>query len=105
MTLSAAVEAPQGRVFSRRPQLWLVGAIAVAGCAAPARSVALALTSNDVDPVQAGLLDWITVPFILAGLIAWWRPPESRLGLLMIPGGFGSGSLALQHHIHGLPYT
>ena len=96
MTLSAAVEAPDGRVFSRRPQLWLVGAIAVAGCAAPARSVALALTSNDVDPVQAGLLDWITVPYILAGLIAWWRRPESRLGLLMIAGGVASGLSALQ---------
>src|SRR5438067_699278 len=96
MTLSAAVEAPDGRVFSRQPQLWLVAAIAAAGCAAPARSVALALTSNDVDLVQAGLLDWITVPYILAGLIAWWRRPESRLGLLMIAGGVASGLSALQ---------
>jgi signal transduction histidine kinase len=96
MTISAAVAAPDHRVFSRRPQLWLVAAIAVAGCAAPARSIALALMSNDVDPVQAGLLDWITVPYILAGLVAWWRRPESRLGLLMIAGGFASGLSGLQ---------
>jgi signal transduction histidine kinase len=96
MSLSAAVAPPDSRVVSRRLQLWLVVAIAVAGCAAPARSVAIALTSNDVDPVQAALLDWITVPYILAGLIAWWRRPESRLGLLMIAGGFASGLSALQ---------
>src|SRR5205814_2164042 len=96
MTLSAAVEAPDGRVFSRQPQLWLVAAIAAAGCAAPARSVALALRSNDVDLVQAGQLDWITVPYILSGLIAWWRRPVSRLGLLMIAGGVASGLSALQ---------
>jgi hypothetical protein len=96
MTLSAAVAPSDSRVVSRRLQLWLVVAIAVAGCAAPARSVAIALTRNDVDPVQTALLDWITVPYILAGLIAWWRRPESRLGLLMIAGGFASGLSALQ---------
>jgi signal transduction histidine kinase len=96
LTLSAAVAPPYERGLSRRPQLWLVGAIALVGCAAPARSVALALTSNDVDLVRVGLLDWITVPYIIAGLIAWWRRPESRLGLLMIGGGVASGLSALQ---------
>jgi hypothetical protein len=96
MTVSAAVAPPDSRVVSRRLQLWLVVAIALVGCAAPARSVAIALTSDDVDPVRAALLDWITVPYILAGLIAWWRRPDSRLGLLMIAGGFASGLSALQ---------
>jgi signal transduction histidine kinase len=96
MTVAAGVS-PLGQRYSvRRPQLWLLVAIAIAGCAAPARSVVIALTSDDVDPVQAGLLDWITVPYIVAGLIAWWRRPNSRLGLLMIAGGFASGLSALQ---------
>jgi signal transduction histidine kinase len=51
------------------------------------------------------LLDWITVPFILAGLLAWMRRPESRLGLLMIAGGFATGLSALQEtHVDAL-YT
>ena len=105
MTISAAVAPPIERIVSRRLQVWLVAAIAVAGCAAPARSVAIALTSNDVDPVQAALIDWITVPYILAGLIAWWRRPESRLGLLMIAGGFASGLSALQQTQVDFLYT
>jgi signal transduction histidine kinase len=96
MTVAAGVLPLGQRYPVRRPQLWLLVAIAIAGCAAPARSVVIALTSDDVDPVQAALLDWITVPYIVAGLIAWWRRPNSRLGLLMIAGGFASGLSALQ---------
>jgi hypothetical protein len=80
----------------RSPNPWLLGAIVVVGCAVPVRSIALALTSDGVDLVQVALLDWITVPFILAGLVAWVRRPESRLGPLMIGGGFASGLSALQ---------
>ena len=105
LTVSAAVAPPIDRMVSRRLQVWLVAAIAVAGCAAPARSVAIALTSNDVDPVQAALIDWITIPYILAGLVAWWRRPESRLGLLMIAGGFASGLSALQQTQVDFLYT
>jgi signal transduction histidine kinase len=89
----------------RTPSPWLLGAIALLGCAAPARSVGIALTSDDVDPLQVALLDWITVPFILAGLVAWVRRPESRLGLLMIAGGCATGLSALQEtHVDAL-YT
>jgi hypothetical protein len=105
MTVAAAVSPLADRHLMRRPHLWLVVAIAVAGCAAPARSIVIALTSNDVDPVQAALLDWITVPYIVAGLIAWWRRPESRLGLLMIAGGFATGLSALQLTHLDLLYT
>src|SRR6266511_911403 len=55
--------------------------------------------------VAIGLLDWITVPYILAGAVAWLRRPESRLGPLMLAGGFASGLSALQlTHVDGL-YT
>jgi signal transduction histidine kinase len=51
------------------------------------------------------LLTWISVPYIAAGLVAWSRRPESRLGPLMITGGFASGLSALQFAERDLPYT
>jgi signal transduction histidine kinase len=50
----------------------------------------LALTSDHVaEPgLQGALTDWITLPYILAGVIAWSRRPDSRFGPLMIASGF-----------------
>ena len=105
MATTIAVAPRSGPVVVRPPSPWLLGAIALLGCAAPARSVGIALTSEEVDPVQVVLLDWITVAFILAGLVAWVRRPESRLGVLMIAGGFATGLSALQEtHVDAL-YT
>jgi signal transduction histidine kinase len=102
---AVAIAPPERTGAARQPNPWLLGAFALVGCAAPARSIALALTRDDVDLVQVALLDWITVPFILAGLVAWIRRPESRLGLLMIGGGFAAGLSALQlTHVDAL-YT
>jgi signal transduction histidine kinase len=84
------------RLDTGAPNRWLLAGIAAVGCVVPLRSIAVALTSDDVDLVSVALLDWITVPYILAGLVAWLRRPESRLGLLMIAGGFASGLSALQ---------
>ena len=66
--------------------------VAVAGCAAAVILVVLAFSSDQlVDPgVRAALGIWITLPYIAAGLIAWWRRPDSRFGLLMIVAGFGT---------------
>jgi signal transduction histidine kinase len=83
----------------------VLGAIAVLGCAIPVRSIVVATTSEDVDLVAVGLLDWITVPYILAGAVAWLRRPHSRLGPLMLAGGIASGLSALQlTHVDAL-YT
>ena len=84
--------------------LW---AIALAGCAAAAASVALALTSDHVpEPgLQAALLDWITLPYILGGLIAWSRRPDSRFGPLMIAAGFAMFVSSFQWTSAPLPYT
>lgn len=54
----------------RAPKASLLWAGAFAGCAAAVVSVQLALASDHVaEPgLQAALLDWITLPYILAGL-------------------------------------
>ena len=80
---------PGGRVI-HAPRPLTLWALALAGCAAAATSVALALTSDHVNEpgLQAALMDWITVPFIFSGLIAWWRRPASRIGPLMVGAGF-----------------
>jgi hypothetical protein len=65
-------------------------AIAVAGVAAAAATLALGLTNREVDHVgiRVFLNDWITLNYVGAGLIAWWRRPDSRFGPLMIAAGF-----------------
>jgi hypothetical protein len=32
---------------------------------------------------------WITLSYVFAGLVAWWRRPHDRLRPLMIAAGFG----------------
>jgi hypothetical protein len=69
--------------------LW---AIAVAGLAAGAGTFALAYTGREVaDPaVHSTLIGWITLPFILSGVVGWSRRPDSRFGPLMIAAGFAT---------------
>ena len=80
----------------------VLAAVAAAGC-----TIALALTSDHLSEpgVQAALMVWVVVPYVLAGVIAWWRRPESQLGLLMIGAGFGLFLSALSWANTGIPYT
>jgi hypothetical protein len=84
--------------------LW---ALALAGCAAAGVSFAVAFASDHVADalVDAALLDWIVLPYILAGVVAWWRRPESRFGPLMVAAGFGMFLSSLQWANWALPYT
>jgi hypothetical protein len=84
--IPAAAHAPSPLV------LW---SIALAGLALAAVELALAIPRDGSD-IEIALLLWITVPYIAAGLIAWWRRPDSRLGKLMIAGGFAIGLSSLQ---------
>jgi signal transduction histidine kinase len=74
------------------PRLVVLVGVAVAGFAAAGFSVVSALMSDHVrEPgVQAALVVWIILSYVLAGLVAWWRRPQSRLGTLMIAAGFGT---------------
>jgi signal transduction histidine kinase len=106
---SVRAEADVARAL-RLPALWMIG---FAGCAAAASTVALALASaGSPDPlVRAITVDFIMLPYILAGLVAWWHRPESRFGPLMVAAGFAAflshlswTSLALPLAID-VPYT
>jgi signal transduction histidine kinase len=84
--------------------LW---ALAAAGCAAAAVSVALAYTSDHLEEpgIRAALLVWIVLPYVLAGVVAWWRRPESRFGPLMVGAGFAMFVSGFQWSNAALPYT
>src|SRR5205085_11578814 len=55
--------------------------------------------------LQAALVAWITLPCILAGVIAWARRPDSRFGPLMVAAGFAMFLSSLQWSSAGVPYT
>jgi len=75
--------------------------------AAASTSIALALTSDHVrEPgVSAALIDWITVPYVLAGLVAWWFRPDSRFGPLMVAAGFANFVTTLSWANVAVPFT
>jgi len=81
--------------------------IVVVACAAALGSFKLAFASDELSErgLQAALLNWITLPYILAGVIAWSRRPDSRFGPLMVGAGFTMFLSSLQWSSLGLPYT
>ncbi|MEA2329901.1 MAG: hypothetical protein QOH58_39 [Thermoleophilaceae bacterium] len=96
---TGATRAPPG------PVLW---AMAVAGLVAAACSFALAVSSDHVpEPaeLQALLMGWITLPYVLGGLIAWRRRPDSRFGPLMVAAGFVAFAGTLAWANTALPFT
>ena len=51
------------------------------------------------------MVDWIVVPYVLGGLIAWRRRPESRFGVLMIAAGLAMAVTTFQWSPNRLVYT
>ena len=96
-----------GAGATRAPPPALLWSIALAGIAAAAGSIAIALTSERVsDPeVQIGLLAWIVLTYTVVGTIAWWRRPDSRFGPLMVAAGFATFGSSLFFADAALPYT
>ena len=92
---------------ARAPRPSTLWAIAAAGCAAIAISVAFALSSDHLSEpgVHAALLNWITLTYVSAGLVAWWCRPESRFGPLMVIAGFAIFLSSLSSANVAVPYT
>jgi hypothetical protein len=89
------------------PKPAVLVAVAVAGVAAAVTTLALALTNDQLDHVGVNVFlnDWITLNYIGAGLIAWWRRPDSRFGPLMVAAGFLNFLVTLQVATADVPLT
>ncbi|HSL66126.1 MAG TPA: histidine kinase [Gaiellaceae bacterium] len=80
----------------RAPGVTIRAAIALAGLAAASYSFVSALQSPAVgaelgEPLVVALLaNWITVSYVLCGLLAWAQRPDSRFGPLMVAAGFAN---------------
>jgi signal transduction histidine kinase len=85
----------------------MVWAIALAGCVATAIATALALTSDHIETpgVQALLVGWIVLGYVVSGAVAWWRRPDSRFGPLMVAGGFTFFLSVLSWSNASVPFT
>jgi signal transduction histidine kinase len=83
---------------ARGPRPWALWVTVVAGFGTLVASIALAMAGGElVRPgLQAFLFNWITIPYLISGSLAWWRRPASRLGPLMIATGFVMALTALQ---------
>ena len=89
--------------LTRRPWLFFGPAALVAGGAA----VALTLTSDhEQHPgLTTALLLFVSMSFVVAGLIGWMRRPANRTGMLMVAVGFGVLAGSLYESNSALPYT
>jgi signal transduction histidine kinase len=87
----APTRAPSGHVAAR-PRRWTVVAIGLLGLGVAVLLVTLAYGQVDEDNpgLWAFFFCWVELSYVAAGLIAWWRRPESRLGPLMLIAGFGT---------------
>lgn len=68
------------------PRPYVFWSFALGGAAVAVYSFVVRMGGAE-DIVHLALLEWISVPYIVAGLIAWWRRPGSRLGALMVVSG------------------
>src|SRR3954453_6620146 len=93
--------------IGRAPSHDLLWGIALAGCAATAVATALSLTRDHVQTpgVQAALVGWIVLGYVISGVVAWWRRPDSRFGPLMVAGGFTFFVSLLSWSNASVPYT
>lgn len=102
--MATAVPSKLAHAEERRARS-LVPATAVLAVAAAAASLGFALAASSPDPTQVFLMEWVAVPYAVAGVIAWWRRPASRLGPLMVAGGLASAFSGWQLADASAPYT
>ena len=89
------------------PCVGVLCAVVAAGVAAASCTVLLALTSDHIpEPgVHAALQVWGMLGFFVAGVVAWWRRPESRFGVLMVLAGVAWFLSSLSSSNVAVPYT
>jgi len=80
----APVRAPRVAVA---PGTATLGALALLGAAVVSATVSFGLAAGEMSPAKLLTYQWMSAPYIAAGLVAWARRPESRLGPLMYIGG------------------
>ena len=91
---------------ARPPGFALLSGFALAGCAAAVATFAITYGIDEPAPVvNAALVGWITLAYVVCGLIAWWRRPQSRFGPLMVAAGFGPLASRLSELDASLPHT
>ena len=106
---AAALQEESGSL--RSPRVALVAAIALGGCAATTYSFVSALRNPAVgaelgEPlVVAFLSNWLTLSYVLCGLFAWERRPDSRFGPLMVAAGFANFASTLSWTTNDLTFT
>jgi signal transduction histidine kinase len=93
------------------PRPFVITGIALAGCAAAAYSFVSALRNPAVhaelgEPLVIALLsNWLTVSYVLCGLLAWARRPDSRFGPLMVAAGFANFISTLSWTTNDVTFT
>jgi signal transduction histidine kinase len=89
--------------LSRRPWLFFGPAAVFAGAAA----VALTLTSDHEEhpALTTVLLLFVSMSFVIAGLIGWARRPANRTGMLMVAVGYGVLAASLYEANYSVPFT
>src|SRR3954451_20447174 len=95
------------RGAARPPPAIVLWAVGLAGVVTASGVVWLAIAAEDLEQpgLRAALLDWVSLPYILSGLVAWHRRPESRFGPLLIIAGFALALTTLQWARPALAYT
>jgi hypothetical protein len=89
--------------LTRRPWLFFGPLAVFAGAAA----VSLTLTSDHEEhrSFTTALLLFVSMSFVIAGLIGWMRRPSNRTGMLMVAVGYGVLATSLYEANYSVPYT
>jgi signal transduction histidine kinase len=108
-SLAPAYEAPMESEGAPRPLV--VALLALAGGLAATFSFVAALRSDAVtaelgEPlVIAFLINWVTISYVLCGLVAWCRRPTNRFGPLLVAAGLANFLATLTWTTNDISFT
>src|SRR4051795_7307487 len=106
MTAADSVR-PLGVRTPRPPPVIALRAIGAAAVLVATGVVLLATISEGLEQpyLRAGLIVLVSLPYVLSGMVAWRRRPESSFGPLLIVAGFALALTTLQWASAAIPYT